>query len=746
MLFKKYWFLCALFAVIIQSCKKDDDKAQIVFPSTTTSVTVGGRVLNEGNLPLPYAMVTAGGVSSISDSLGYYALYNAIVPVTRGVIEINRSGYAINYIGFTPKNGVQYINVVLQALSIGSFMNTSGGTINLNTGGTMVFPPNAVVTEDGQLYTGSVQVKYDIADTDDSLYRYKLPGYDRLALNSQNKQMQFRSLSFAYVKLMSGTTALKLDSGVTVTFKLPIPASQIASAPAITSLCSFNETTAVWREDGVAIRNGNFYDVTVSHFSFWGCGSLHTPAYLKGRVLDCNNNPLPNINVTFDYDNYEFTDNNGYFYKRVPSNTSFDVIAAGYGVFSSPIPVSGIAAGQLYDVGNIVLQCPAYLSGYLQNCSGSGTPGWIQASYGSQYGGTAMYSTTGVFNLPVAPNIPIMLSYITANKLNYGSVISPAQGATTSLGVIPMCYVADTANMVTVNGGGFTNEVFYIDAVQTYGQNAFAQYRNQALKTYFKIYGTTLQGRNIQFTGYINGSGNGSYACDPALTNQLKIFMYYPVTSEINSYSTEFAGSQVSLNVISYGDELNYFKAYFNGTIVSNPAGGNTPVTVTGKMRMQRAPNYNNMGNNKITANNDGFVNQQINFDWCSSLNYSLGYVASNYQSASNATTMKLYGCANSAGYHGTLSFKGNSPGTYTAPNDFYTTGFSIRPQVNMATTKTYNEIVSGTLTVNSYAPAGGFITGTFSGVFKRTDPVSGTPYTVSVTNATFNTWHYPDN
>lgn len=164
-------------------------------------------------------------------------------------------------------------------------------------------------------------------------------------------------------------------------------------------------------------------------------------------------------------------------------------------------------------------------------------------------------------------------------------------------------------------------------------------------------------------------------------------------------------------------------------------------------MDLARVPDWRTSGQNVLTANGDGFSNQTISFDWCSMTSFYSGFVAGNYRATTNETVMKFAGCISSSngGFNGSFKFKGNTVGVYTAPADFYTSGFSIRKEFNGTTNRIYNEIVSGSVTINSYPPPGGFITGTFSGVFKRTDPISGAAVLVNVTNASFSSWHYPD-
>ncbi|MBL0340701.1 MAG: hypothetical protein IPP71_07160 [Bacteroidetes bacterium] len=500
----------------------------------------------------------------------------------------------------------------------------------------------------------------------------------------------------------------------------------------------------MWKEEVEATKNGNFYEANVSHFSFWGCGALHSAAYLKGRVLDCNNNPLSNIIVYFDYDNYEFTDNDGYFIKRVPSNLSFDVNVPpsnGIGVFSQMFTINPIAQGQLHNMGDIVLQCPAYLTGIMRDCNNTGVPAWVEVNYGSQFGFTGIYSTTGVFTIPVKSNINATMRLVAPKKQVTMTVTTPAQNLTTNLGNIAMCYTPDTANMIILNGAGYVNEMLILDVTQS-----SAQYR-QSGKTYLSLTGTTLQGKTVTLYAYVTGNSTGNYVCDAGLVNFTRLYVADNITSSGDLFTSEEAGASSNIQVLSYGNEIGKLKAYLSGTLKTSVSNGSQTVSITGKMDLARVPNMISNAPSVLTANGDGFVNQTIPFDWCSMTNYNAGYVAGNYQSASNETVLKFYGCMSSSngGFNGSLKFNGNGPGVYTAPADFYTTGFSIRKEFNGLTTKYYTEIVSGSITINSYPPPGGYITGTFSGVFKRIDPVTGQAFTVNVTNASVSNWHFPD-
>ncbi len=736
-------FVCSVFLV---GCKKDNDEDGPNFPSTSEKVIVCGRILNEWNSPIENAEVTLGSTTVLTDANGLYALNQVAIPADRGVIKVKKTGYISNYIGVSAEQGIQYINTILPAAQNSYFQNGSGGTITVNPSGCkLIFPPDAVVNEDGSPFSGQVLVQTDISDISDSLYRLKFPGSDRMAIDIQNSPQQFRTYSFAYIGLVTGASVpLKMAPGKTATIQLPIPSSQISAAPATTALCSFNEQTGLWVEETIATKNGNFYEATVSHFSFWGCGSLHSAAYLKGRVLDCNNNPIANTLVFFDIDNYEFTNNDGYFIKRVPGNLSFQVVvppANSLGVFSQPFNIGPITPGQQYDMGDIVLQCPAYLSGMMQDCNGSGAAGWVDVNYGSQFGFTGIYSTTGSFTVPVKSNMNVTMRYVTPTKIVTSTASTPLPNVTANLGNISVCYIPDTANTITINGAGFVNETLTLDVT-----GSEAQYRQTGM-TYLSLTGTTLQGKTVTIYAYFNGNSPGTYNCNSVQTNYIRVMVNDQVHSIFKSFSSETPTSSCDMQILTYGNEIGRLKAYLSGTLTTSAVNGSQPVTISGKMDLARLPDWRTSGLNALTANGDGFANQTISFDWCPATSFFGGYIAGNYKSATNETVLKYAGCMSSSngGFGGTLKFNGNTPGVYSAPSDFYSTSFHIRKEFNGVTTKKYDELVSGTLTINSYPPPGGYITGTFSGIFKRTDPVTGQVYQVNVTNASISSWHYPD-
>lgn len=737
--------LIVMLAAIVAGCKKDNDDTDPV-PGNTTSAIVCGRVLNEWSQPVAYAEVSCGTTTVLTDVNGLYTLNPVGLPGERGVIRVSRSGYVTNYLGISPSSTVQYMDIILPAVQFESFNNGTGGTITVSPSGCkLIFPQDAVVKEDGTPYSGQVLVHIDIANTGDSLYRLRFPGGDHQAVDLQNASVQFSTYSFAYIGLFTGAgVPLKMAPGKTASIQLPIPAAQVGSAPATTALCSFNETTALWEEEGVATKNGNYYEGTVSHFSFWGCGSLRAGAFLSGRVLDCNNNPIPYTIVYFDNDNYAFTNNDGYFSRKVPSNSSFPLYVPpvnALGVFSQTYTINSLSPRQQYDMGDIVLQCPAYLTGNLLGCNGTPVPGWVEVNYGSQFGFTTYYSTNGSFNVPVKSNVNVNMRYITPSKIVTGTALTPAQNNSANLGNIAMCYTPDTANTFTLNGAGFNNETLILDVTAS-----SAQYR-QSGATYLSLTGTTLQGENVTIYAYFNGSTTGTYNCNASQTSYIRVAVNDQVNSIFNLFTSETPAASCDLQVLSYGNEIGRMKVYFSGTLTTSVANGAQPVTISGKMDLARVPDWRTSGQNVLTANGDGFSNQTILFDWCSSTSFFSGYVAGNYRSATNETVMKFAGCINSSngGFNGSFIFKGNGVGVYTAPADFYSSGFSIRKDFNGTTNRTYNEIVSGSITINSYPPPGGFITGTFSGVLKRTDPISGAAVLVNVTNASISCWHYPD-
>jgi hypothetical protein len=74
--------------------------------------------------------------------------------------------------------------------------------------------------------------------------------------------------------------------------RIPIPADDLAGAPATLPQWYFDPTDGRWYEEGVFTRNGNAYEGTINHFSIWNCDVSGNRCFITGRVIDGSGAPV----------------------------------------------------------------------------------------------------------------------------------------------------------------------------------------------------------------------------------------------------------------------------------------------------------------------------------------------------------------------------------------------------------------------------------------------------------------------
>ena len=138
------------------------------------------------------------------------------------------------------------------------------------------FFPNGI-TRDDQPYDGQVFLRsYHLAKDDEQLFS-KLPG-DLIGICDGNDtgvdkasdplQLETYGMIYAVLEDEFGNE-LQPDPNATALLTIDIPEQYLTVAPAEIPLWFFDENSGVWVEEGTAVRNGNSYQGSVTHFSWW---------------------------------------------------------------------------------------------------------------------------------------------------------------------------------------------------------------------------------------------------------------------------------------------------------------------------------------------------------------------------------------------------------------------------------------------------------------------------------------------
>lgn len=288
-----------------------------------------GLVVDLAGRPLSGIDVVAHGVRGTTDEQGLFELSDVEILADRGVVTASGEGYFASVLGFVPSDDeALFVELRMTALEVAAALDAAaGGQAALPNGAGVEIPASAIRRADGTAYSGSVEVALVHLDPSSPDFAATVSGGDLQALRSDDSEASLYSYGILRVELRDPVgNELQLDGGNTSTIRIPVPPSMAGNAPATIPLWYLDEATGLWMEEGEATLTGNVYVGTVTHFTDWNCDVPEGTATVTGRIVDCNDKPVPNIDVQVGQGS---TDAAGYFTRRVPANTPFQVTTAG---------------------------------------------------------------------------------------------------------------------------------------------------------------------------------------------------------------------------------------------------------------------------------------------------------------------------------------------------------------------------------------------------------------------------------
>ncbi|RYY98384.1 MAG: hypothetical protein EOO11_08220 [Chitinophagaceae bacterium] len=256
------------------ACRKSDSAPASARNTATVTTTLSGRILDENHNPVGGASVKAGNGTTTTNVNGEFTLAQVSVPASAAFVKVEKQGYFTGSRTLDVAAGREhYVSIeLIPRRFVGSISATSGGTVDLGSGGSLRFDANGIITEaDGAPYTGTVRIAAYTYDPTAANFAEVMPGALR-ALNSNNEERLLKSYAMVNIELEgAGGEKLQLASGKRATLTLAIPAGLQGTAPATIPLWYFDESKGLWIEEGSATKQGNQYVGTVAHFTPWNC-------------------------------------------------------------------------------------------------------------------------------------------------------------------------------------------------------------------------------------------------------------------------------------------------------------------------------------------------------------------------------------------------------------------------------------------------------------------------------------------
>lgn len=419
---KKLLLLGWLIAFALASCSDDPAKTEPgVDPDPTPpepenpevivdetmkmqAMTITGFVKDTQGNAVPDVLISTGESSVLTNASGAFRLEKVGIVASRSVIRFEKEGY-FDVVRSFVKEEKDIWEVVICPKGNSSMAATvtfnASDSKQLKAGNMKVdMPANSIVVENtGEPYTGTVKADILYLDPQSDSFTAMMPGGDLAAVRQDNSEVTLVSYGMVSVKLTSDNgQQLQLKKGEKSVLTFPVPEGMDQGLPETIPLWYYNEKAGLWVESGVAKRSGNEYAGEVSHFSYYNLDIPEERAQIKGRVLDCKDRPVKNLQVKVGQ-THDYTNDEGYYSAYVPANTLLKAsIPAEEYKSMKVISIPGIAGGSSYTQ-NISLPCLNIITGRVVNACSENSASIIWLSYNGQEGTYYYAGVDGYFEL-----------------------------------------------------------------------------------------------------------------------------------------------------------------------------------------------------------------------------------------------------------------------------------------------------------------------------------------------------------
>jgi hypothetical protein len=575
-----------LVSVFFYQCQKEvsyiggPDNSNIVTPAPTTA-TLQGNVVDENGQPAGSVSIKVGGQTATTDAQGYFRITNASLDKYVSLVTAEKAGYFKAYRTFSATSGTNQVTIKLTKKTLaGTIDGTTGGDITLSNGTKVALQAGGVVVaSSGSAYTGTVNVYASYIDPTTADIGERVPG-SFMANDKNGSRVTLASFGMMAVELESTAgEKLQIKSGSTATLTCPIPSLVQSKAPASIALWYVDEQTGLWKEEGIATKNGTNYLGEVKHFSFWNC-DIGIPGIQLGLTLkNAAGQPLVHtaVRITrtsteYRAESYGWTDSLGQVSGLVPSNETLvldvldpcnnSIYTKNIGPFAQNTNLGVVTVS---NTGTSVLT----VQGKLLNCSGTAvTDGFAMISYDN----TVRYAkanATGDFSVSFTQ---------CANGPSSLQVFGVDEGAQQQGTASTVTITAPATNTGNITACGTSSQQFI-----NYTLDGSNHALTSAVSDSLNAFTAAAQGTSNLQT-YIDGTSvNRSEFIKISFTSASATAGTYPITyiTLSNSSSTNPSGSVVVTNFPTViGD---FYQGSFSATF-SDTAGNHT-VNGTFKVR-----------------------------------------------------------------------------------------------------------------------------------------------------------------
>jgi hypothetical protein len=289
-------------------------------------LTLVGQAFDEYLRPVANARITVGNLTTESDVLGRFRI--GLTTVDSAILmRGEKSGHWTAQRRIMPNGPQTQVQLMLRSQPFEHELSAErGGTISRGPF-FLTLQPNGVLDANNQLYSGVVKIALNGGRPDDPNFGWMMPGGDFMAQDAQGRERILYSYGFlsAHLQTPDGQP-LKLDPSIGAQLRFVMPHTMVATAPDSLPLWHFDEAAAIWKEEGIARREGAAYVGKVRHFSSWNCDWPGPWCFLNGKTVDCKGRPIAGSPLRLGQQIIT-SDSAGNYSGRVPATLQFEIQA-----------------------------------------------------------------------------------------------------------------------------------------------------------------------------------------------------------------------------------------------------------------------------------------------------------------------------------------------------------------------------------------------------------------------------------
>lgn len=458
-------FIALMFAFIctFTNCSKTKNPA----PGGATESGLTGVVVDINGIPVSGATIRIDNQEVTSTATGTFKIADIQLSDKRYVVTCSKTGYFTQQRALLrPDAGTARMQFTLHTKEITHTINAqNGGAAALNDGSKVDIPASGVVTPDGSNYTGPVRMSVVHLDPSDEDFPLRVPGGDLRAIREDASEVMLYSYGMMQVEMESEDgERLQLKAGKPATLTITIPQEQQATAPATIPLWYYDEAAGIWKEEGIAARQGNKYVGTVKHFSSWNVDAPKPFAKVKGCIFGpCGGLGMPNMLVSIGQTT-TITDANGNFTATVPSDIPYNISVerrhnGGIGGVAQAMPALPKEGNATQ---NLSLPCSPYVTGRLSTCTGEPMVGFITMFIDGVNTGSTFTDEAANFKLFAPKGKTVVLkAYDMLSHFAEITVEMPDNDNGKELPDVKLCdnkVLGETSFII--NGAGFNNKLW----------------------------------------------------------------------------------------------------------------------------------------------------------------------------------------------------------------------------------------------------------------------------------------------